>query len=259
MTYTLYQGDCLEYMRGMDAGSVDAVITDLPYGTTACSWDLVIPFAPMWEQVKRILKPRGVFVTTGSQPFTSMLIMSNLDWFKYEWIWHKSKATGHLDAKRKPLKAHENILIFCDGVTTYNPQMQKVKKHHRGQTAQSKQTQVYGKFKFNLYYSDEAYPQTVHFQNVIDTAIQDHPTQKPVALYDYLIRTYTNPGETVLDFCMGSGTTGVAAIQLGRNFIGCEISEEYFKIAEKRIHEATLQPQLFKTEEPHARQDSLIE
>jgi len=242
MTVTLYLGDCLDVMRGMEAGSVDAIITDLPYGTTACSWDEVIPFAPMWEVVKHVLKPRGVFVTTASQPFTSKLVMSNLDWFRYEWIWHKSKATGHLDAKRKPLKAHESIVVFAEGNTTYNPQMVKGKKHHRGQKAQSKQTQVYGKFTYSLYYSDEYYPQSVIFENVQERAI--HPTQKPVALYEYLIRTYTNEGETVLDMAAGSGTTGVAAVQTGRNFIGIELRPDYYEIMERRIREAQAQPSL---------------
>jgi site-specific DNA-methyltransferase (adenine-specific) len=224
-------GDCLEILPTLADKSVDAIITDLPYGTTACKWDVVIPFAPMWEQVKRLCK--GAFVTTASQPFTSALVMSNPEWFRYEAIWAKSKATGHLDANRKFLKAHENICIFSRNGHTYNPQMIKGARHHRGQKAQSKQTEVYGKFKFDLYYSDEYFPQSVISTNVQERAI--HPTQKPVALYEYLIKTYTNPGDTVLDFCMGSGTTGVACVRLNRNFIGIELRPDYFEVAQRRI------------------------
>jgi hypothetical protein len=239
MTVELHLGDCLEYMRTMPDKSVDAIITDLPYGTTACKWDVIIPFAPMWEQVKRIDK--GVFVTTASQPFTSMLVMSNLDDFKYEWVWEKVKATGHLDARRRPLKAHENTLVFYDGL--YNPQLTKgsrYKNHHKpGDTGD-----VYG--EVNKYsYDNEGvrFPRSVfEFMHETDPI---HPTQKPVALYEYLIRTYTNEGDTVMDFCMGSGTTGVACVNTGRNFIGIERDAEYFHIAERRIAEAQLQDRLF--------------
>jgi len=233
MTFQIFNADCL----AMDWPQVDAIITDLPYGTTACKWDTILPFEPMWAKVKAALKPRGAFVTTASQPFTSALVMSNPKWFKYEWIWAKSKATGHLDANRKPLKAHENIIVFCDnGFPEYYPQMEKGKIHHRGQKAQSKQTEVYGKFRFDLYYSDEYFPKTIQFENVQERAI--HPTQKPVALYEYLIKTYTNAGDTVLDICMGSGTTGIACLNTGRNFIGIEKDAVYFEIAKKRL-EAT--------------------
>jgi len=237
--YQLWQGDCLDFMRGMDAGSVDACILDLPYGTTACSWDEIIPFAPMWEQVKRINK--GVFVTTASQPFTSKLIMSNLQDFKYEWIWEKQKATGHLDARRKPLKAHENILVFGKGV--YNPQLEKGTKyknnHKPGDTGE-----VYG--DVNHYSFDNQgtrFPRSViEFMHETQS---EHPTQKPTDLYSYLIQTYTNAGDTVLDFTMGSGTTGVACMQLGRKFIGCELDAGYFAIAEKRIKAAASQEIMF--------------
>ncbi len=246
-TVDLRLGDCLELMRDIPDDSVDAIITDLPYGTTACKWDTVIPFAPMWAQVKRILKPRGAFVTTASQPFTSALVMSNLAWFRYAMVWAKSRATGHLDAKRRSLKAHEDILIFSENGHTYNPQMMSGPKHHRGQKAQSKQTEVYGKFVFSLYYSDEFYPQSIVSVNIHEDAI--HPNQKPVALYAYLIRTYTNPGDVVLDFCMGSGTTGVAAVQEGRSFIGYELQEDYFHIAEQRIAATLAQPSLFDSQQ----------
>lgn len=233
----LIHGDCLEVLKTLDAGSIDAVITDLPYGTTACSWDEVIPFEPMWEQVKRLLKPRGAFVTTASQPFTSKLVMSNLQWFRDEWIWRKNRGGDVFNVKRRPLKHHEHVLVFAEGVTVYNPQgltkAQKVRPATRGGR------KFYAeKDKPGYIQEFENYPTTF-----LDFSITNalHPTQKPVALYDYLIRTYTNAGDTVLDFTMGSGTTGVACVKTGRNFIGIEIDEGYYKIAEKRIAEAQLQ------------------
>jgi DNA modification methylase len=234
--YQLFHGDCLEVMAGMEAQSVDSIVCDPPYGTTACKWDSVIPFEPMWDAIKHVLKPKGAVVLFGSQPFTSALVMSNVEWFKYCWVWSKSKATGHLDANNRPMKAHEDICVFCEGATIYNPQMTKGKVHHRGQKAQSKQTTVYGDFSFSLYYSDEHFPQSVVRFNTVENAI--HPTQKPVALLEYLIRTYTNEGDTVLDFTMGSGTTGVAAMHTGRKFIGVEMEADYFRIAQQRIAKA---------------------
>ncbi len=242
--YKLHLGGCLAVLPTLPAQSVEAIITDLPYGTTACSWDEIIPFAPMWAEVKRILKPRGVFVTTASQPFTSKLVMSNLEWFKYEWIWEKPKATGHLDCDDKPLKAHENIIVFCEGTPTYNPQMIKGSKHTRGSRTAGP-AHVYGNFdNRTITESAEYFPRTV-FQFAIENK-GFHPTQKPASLYSYLIQTYTNPGDTVLDFTMGSGTTGCACMMTGRNFIGVELREDYFKIAERRIHDAAQQPLLFE-------------
>jgi site-specific DNA-methyltransferase (adenine-specific) len=227
-------------MKSIPDGSVDAVITDLPYGTTACSWDEIIPFELMWIQVKRLLKLRGVFVTTASQPFTSKLVMSNLEWFKYEWIWEKDRATGFLDAKRRPMRKHENIIIFSLNGHLYNPQIKKKPPENiRPINYRRPASDSYGKY-------DEiaprgipqnmTYPQSVikiNRPNNDESGL--HPTQKPVKLYKYLILTYTNPGDSVLDFCFGSGTTGVACVQLNRNFIGIEIDPGYFKIAEKRI------------------------
>jgi site-specific DNA-methyltransferase (adenine-specific) len=226
-------------MPTLEAGSIDAVITDLPYGTTSCAWDTVIPFVPMWEAVKHVLKTRGAFVTTASQPFTSALVMSNISDFRYEWIWEKPKATGHLDARRRPLKAHENIVVF--GGETYNPTMTKgarYKNNHKpGDTGD-----VYGEVnKYSFDNPGVRFPRSIFLLN--HEQEPDHPTQKPVALYEYLIKTYTNPGETVLDITMGSGTTGVACIQTGRNFIGIEKERKYFEIAENRI--ANAQPPLF--------------
>lgn len=239
---TLYQGDCLEFMHGLPTGSVDAIITDIPYGTTQCAWDEIIPLAPMWTESKRLLRPRAVFVTTASQPFTSKLVMSNLEWFKYEWIWEKPKATGHLNANNKPLKAHENICVFSQNGHTYNPQMIKGMRHTRGSLTAGP-AKVYGDFSNrSITESNEYYPRSVYQFAVENKGF--HPTQKPTALYKYLVMTYTNEGEIVLDISMGSGTTGVACVQTGRNFIGCEIDPTYFAIAEKRIKAAQQQPRL---------------
>lgn len=253
----LYHGDCLEIMPTLPAQSVDAVITDLPYGTTACEWDSIIPLNAMWEKVKRVLKPFGVFVTTSSQPFTSVLVCSNLEWFKYEWSWNKTRGFNVLHAKNMPLKKHENVLVFSSGIVahdnlsnkrmTYNPQMgvgkpykKLVTKHQFGITDHAIDRPS---LKDKLIENDGyRYPDTVlEFDNGNSSSY--HPTQKPVALYEYLIRTYTNPGETVLDICMGSGTTIVAAIQTGRNAIGIEKDKRYFEIAVKRAGKA--HPPLF--------------
>jgi site-specific DNA-methyltransferase (adenine-specific) len=235
MTWTqLYHGDCLEIMPTLEAGSVDAIITDLPYGTTACEWDSIIPLVPMWEAVKRILKPNGAFVTTASQPFTSILVVSNLKWFKYEWQWEKDQVTNPQLAKYMPLKNYESVIVFCEGATVYNPQGIKKTSIKRKADTSGKNLGHLAKSKD---YTQEftSYPKmTLYFESERGT----HPTQKPVALYEYLIRTYTNPGDTVLDICMGSGTTGVACKQTRRNFIGIEKERKYFEIAEKRIAQA---------------------
>jgi site-specific DNA-methyltransferase (adenine-specific) len=257
MTYQLFNGDCLDFMRTLDAGSVDAIITDLPYGTTACEWDSIIPLAPMWEQVKRVLKRNGVFVTTASQPFASKLIMSNIEWFKYEWIWDKNRAGNFLTAKIMPMISHENILVFSGATVAncapnnmnYYPQMEKRKNEIKYKKGNDSILYARKNTISIQYTSSQKYPKSILLFNKENGL---HPTQKPVALYEYLIRTYTNPGETVLDFCMGSGTTGVAAIQTGRNFIGCDNDTKfgYFAIAEKRIAAASLQPTLFTLDKP---------
>lgn len=239
---SLYCGDCLEVLPMLEAHSVDAIITDLPYGTTACKWDEVIPFAPMWEQVKRVLKPRGAFVTTASQPFTSALVMSNPAWFKYEWIWRKSKPTGHLDAKRRPMKQHENIVVFSASSHVYNPQGTVTGEFKTYRQAKAIRHTIYNQERNHKEVSTIGnYPKSVLDSGGVSDVEREHPTQKPVALYEYLIRTYTNEGDTVLDFTMGSGTTGVAAINTGRNFVGVEKDSNYFAIAEKRIAEAQAQ------------------
>lgn len=201
----------------------------------------------MWEQVKRVLKPRGAFVTTASQPFTSALVMSNPKWFRYEWVWEKTNAVDFMMAKARPRKLHENILVFSAETHGYFPQMERGMPYTDKPRQRSNRIMDSAMPKLGIANHGTRYPSTVQrFSNGNNDI--DHPAQKPVALYQYLIRTYTNPGETVCDFCMGSGTTGVAAIKEGRNFIGIEKDEHYFKVAEKRISEAAMQPMLFEVQ-----------
>lgn len=257
MIYEIIQGDCLDVMRGMAESSADAIITDLPYGTTAIKWDTVIPLDEMWACVRRVLKLGGVFVTTASQPFITHLIASNLEWFKYEWIWEKPMPSGFLHAKNSPLKAHENIVVFSSGAIahsgksalrmTYNPQMGSGKPYKINCKVET--MMKWGNTKrpsskdFTQTNDGTRYPTSVlHFGNPNHN--NDHPTQKPVALYEYLIKTYTNIGDTVLDICMGAGTTGVAAINTGRRFIGIEREPEYADIAQRRIEESAAQLRL---------------
>ena len=236
MIVNLIHGDCLEEMAKIPSGSVDMVLTDPPYGTTACKWDTVIPFEPMWEQLERITKKRGAIVMTASQPFTTVLIGSNLRIFKYSLVWKKSQSTGHLNAWRMPMRAHEDILVFYRKPPTYNPELKdKPAANIRPITSRTKKTDCYGSHKLDAHKCppDKTMPNSVmQFNNAQGTV---HPTQKPVALMEYLIKTYTNEGETVLDFTMGSGTTGVACKNLGRDFIGIEKDDKYFEIAKERI------------------------
>jgi len=245
----LILGDCLEKMQDIPSGSVDAIITDPPYGTTACKWDSIIPFAPMWEQLKRIIKPNGAIVLFSSQPFTSALIMSNPEMYKYEWVWEKPNGTNFISTKYQPFRVHENIIVFGSGAITftksgntlaYNPQ-KTAGKPYTATTGEAERSGVHRPG------SDMAGFTTVNTGDRMPRTIQKfnpekglHPTQKPVALLEYLIRTYTNEGETVLDFTAGSGTTGVAAVNTNRHFIGIEKDPTYFEIAKKRIEEALL-------------------
>ena len=237
----LMQGDCLERMKEIPDGSVDMVLTDPPYGTTQCKWDSVIPFEPMWEQLKRVTKKNSAIVMTASQPFTSALVMSNVKMFKYCWVWDKvNRPTGHLNAKKMPMRQTEDVSVFYAKPTTYNPQMSLGRPYS---ATGSKKSQNYGaQVKTTTKCVDGMrYPRDL-LQIPADergTVGRIHPTQKPVALMEYLIKTYTNEGETILDFTMGSGTTGVAAKNLGRGFIGIELDETYFNIAKQRI-EGTL-------------------
>lgn len=226
----LMQGDCLERMKEIPDGSVDMILCDLPYGTTQNKWDSVIPFDALWGQYKRIC--RGAVVLTAAQPFTSALVMSNAKGFKYQWVWEKTKASGFLNARRRPLTAHEDIVVFGN-IGTYNPQglvsveVNSARKNKAG-------SGNFGRVSDRPYIQKEGnFPRSVlRFQH--ETA-PVHPTQKPVALMEYLLLTYTNEGETVLDNCMGSGTTGVACRNTGRKFIGIEMDENYFNIAKDRI------------------------
>lgn len=234
----LYRGDCLEEMDRIPAGSVDAIIADLPYGTTACSWDTVIPFEPLWVHFKRVLKERGAVVLFGSEPFSSLLRVSNLDWYKYDWIWDKRSPSDPMNVKIKPMNQHENISVFGNGKITYNYQLREDVTIPFGKVGQ-RVTTVYGAsgddYKIGI-----GYPLSIlryaRPNNLSGGGL--HPTQKPLALLEYLVKTYTNPGDTVLDCTMGSGTTGSACGRLNRRFIGIEKDEGYFEIAENRIKNA---------------------
>lgn len=236
----LMQGDCLEVMSAIETGSVDCIISDLPYGTTKLPWDSVIPLEPLWKQYKRVIKKGGAIVLFGSQPFTSALVMSNPAWFRYEWIWEKSTGVGFLDANRRPLKCHENIIVFCETRAPYAPQMTPVKQRVLKKYAQAKQ---YGSsVPRPTDNKGAAYPRSVlYHQKELDTL---HPTQKPVKLLEFLILTYTQAGETVLDSCMGSGSTGAACLNTGRNFIGIEKDEHYFSVAKRRLEQPYTLPMI---------------
>ena len=241
--YTLYQGDCLDIMAGMAAQSVDMVMADPPYGITDCAWDTVIPLDAMWAQLKRVIKPNGAIVMTASQPFTSALVMSNVAMFRYQWVWEKNKATGHLNAKKRPLVSHEDVVVFSKAPTNYFPQglVEKetptISKGDRGHKGIGSSGDCYGAATKDAVQTHGNYPRSV-IEFPVDIKAEFHPTQKPIALMEYLIRTYTNPGETVLDFTMGSGTTGVAAANTGRRFIGIEMEASYFAAAQARIRTA---------------------
>ncbi len=237
----LYNGDCLEVMKSIKDKSIDAIITDPPYGTTACKWDSVIPFEPMWKELNRIIKPNGAIVLFGSEPFSSALRMSNIKNYKYDWKWQKTKPTNMLNASRQPMRDSEDIIIFYKKQCIYNAQKSINPKgvEKRGlspynNSNSGKHTSGVSKVKTSKHYeADKLHPRTIiKFKKDYKVI---HPTQKPIALMEYLIKTYTNELETVLDFTMGSGTTGVACCNTNRDFIGIELDKEYFKIAEQRI------------------------
>lgn len=242
MTYTLHEGDCLEKLNDVPSGSVDLVLTDPPYGTTACKWDAVIQFEPMWKQVWRVLKPNGAAVFTASQPFTSALVMSNVDKFRHQWVWEKDKAGNFAAARYQPLKTFEDVLVFSFHTpTSYYPiKTTREKPIIRGSSSikgaekNAESSTPFGAHQRKVF-TDRCPSAILKFGTVRKTV---HPTQKPVALMEYLIKTYTNAGETVLDFTMGSGTTGVAAMNTGRKFIGIERDPKYFAIASDRIRVA---------------------
>jgi len=248
----LIKGDCLVEMQNIPDKNIDAIICDLPYGTTACKWDTVIPFEPLWVQYKRIIKDNGAIVLFGSQPFTSALIMSNPKWFKYEWIWEKSVGSNFAALKYQPMKEHENVLVFSKSTHNYYPIKQERKgsgkERQKAGYSNSKATAKTGQFiggvmdatKRKNEYEELRFPSSIQFFNNREKIRGLHPTQKPEALLEYLIKTYTNEGDLILDNTMGSGTTGVAAYNLKRSFIGIEMDEKYFEIAQKRIQDLYL-------------------
>ena len=232
----LMHGDCLDRMKEIPSSSVDMILTDPPYGTTACKWDSIIPLDLMWDELKRVIKPNGAIVMTASQPFTTKLISSNYKMFKYCCVWEKTRPTGFFLAKKQILKKHEDVVIFYGKQVTYNPEMvdadpDKIDK--RKTFNPTVNPFLGGKVKQRVPDTGKRYPTSVlKFASVSKPA---HPTQKPVPLMEYLIKTYTNEGETVLDFTYGSGTTGVACMNLNRNFIGIEMDDKYFNIGKERI------------------------
>ena len=240
----LYKGDCLEVMKTIESGSIDAIITDPPYGTTACKWDSVIDFELMWEQLNRIIKPNGAIVLFGSEPFSSALRMSNIKNYRYDWIWNKKKAANFAQSKFQPLKVHEIISVFYNKKSCYYP-IKTINPKKRSENP--KKTKINKERRLSgLNLVDNSYSDSYEKDKLLPISICDfsrvngryiHPTQKPVALMEYLIKTYTNENETVLDFTMGSGSTGVAAKNLNRNFIGIEQDDKYFEIAKQRINE----------------------
>ena len=229
----LLNGDCLELMKNIPDKSIDMILCDLPYGTTHNKWDNVIPMKPLWEQYNRIIKDHGAIVLFSQMPFGASLIMSNPKMFRYEWIWEKNQAVGFLNAKKMPLRKHENILVFYKHLPTYNPQgLIKLDEPIQEAGSVNRNGKNYGVADKSFIRTHKNYPTD------IITFSKDsgyHPTQKPVDLLEYLIKTYTNEGDLVLDNCMGSGSTGVACVNTNRDFIGMELNEEYFKIACERI------------------------
>ena len=237
----IYNGDCLEIMPTLADKSIDMILCDLPYGTTACKWDVVIPFEPLWTQYKRLIKDNGAIVLTASQPFTSALVMSNPAMFRYCWVWDKVKGGNIFNLKNQPYKVHEDIAVFSIGTHQYFP-IKVLQKKRKGKTYGIGEAFGGGDYGDTREYTDKNPRSIIEISNA-DQHGKEHPTQKPVALFEYLIRTYTNEGDTVLDNCAGSGTTGVACLNTGRKFILIEKDASYCEIIRKRIanHEPLLQ------------------
>lgn len=246
--YKLYNGECLEIMDNLikEGVKVDAIITDPPYGTTACKWDSIIPIDEMWDRVNKLIKDNGAICLFGNEPFSSQLRMSNIKNYKYDWKWDKVRGVGHLNAKKRPMMCIEDIMIFYNKQCTYNPQM---RDRDKPQLSRNNATQqVYGKskpnFKGEILY--KKYPiNLITFSKSTPKDSMLHPTQKPVALLEYLVKTYTNEGDVILDFTMGSGSTGVACLNTNRKFIGIELDEKYFNIAKDRLETISRQRKLF--------------
>ena len=270
----VYNKDCLEGMKRIPDGSIDMILCDLPYGTTACKWDTIIPFEPLWEQYERVIKDNGAIVLTASQPFTSALVMSKPELFKHEWIWEKQKASNFMAAKYSPLKYHESVLVFGKGRVNYNPQKYKVleieelitkTKKELEQIMRNREYDRFGKVDRRKVVNDPTTNKNHLGSRIARTRNSDtgyrnpksvlkinksinkniHPTQKPVPLFEYLIKTYTTEGETVSDNCMGSGTTAIACINTDRNYIGFELDKTYYEKSLKRIKEHTTQTDIF--------------
>ena len=234
----LYKGDCLEIMKGIEDKSIDMILCDLPYGTTRNKWDSVIPFDELWKEYKRIIKDNGVIALTSQGIFTAKLILSNEKWFKYKLVWEKSKTTNFLNAKKQPLRKHEDICVFYNKQPQYNPQMTEGKPYDKG-VRKDRLTGSYGNFNpVHVKSEGMRYPtDVVYFKTAETEGRVYHSTQKPIALLEYLIKTYTNENEIVLDNCMGSGSTGIACLITNRRFVGIEKDDKYFEIAKKRIEE----------------------
>ena len=245
MLNKIIHGDCLEVMPQIPSGSIDMILCDLPYGTTACKWDTVIPLEPLWEQYNRVIKDNGAIVLTATNPFSSVLVSSNLKGFKHEWIWQKEKGVGFQVAKYRPMQEHEHVLVFTKNGerVNYYPIKEKRDKpiKSKGASTKSGSSPIAYLNNINKTYVDR-YPTSIKKFPRDNNKI--HPTQKPVALFEYLIKTYTNEGEVVLDNCIGSGTTAIAALNTGRYFIGIEKEKKYFDIAKERIANHTIQQRL---------------
>ena len=238
MSYEIFNEDCLEGMKRIETGSVDAIICDPPFGTTDCAFDVRIPFEPMWEQFKRVTKRNAAIALFSQMPFGAELIMSNRKMFRYEWIWRKPMPAGFLNAKKMPLRCHENILLFYEKLPTYNPQFTQGKPFNKRQKAYTARNYAHGDYQGGINETGDRYPRDEFTFKNGDNARMEHPQQKPTDLLEYLIKTYTNEGELVLDATMGSGSTGVACMNTRRRFIGFETEQKFFDIAKKRIDEA---------------------
>jgi len=243
----IYNEDCLIGMKRIPDKSIDMVLCDLPYGTTNCNWDNIIPFEALWNQYERIIKDEGVIVLTGAEPFSSLLRNSNLKLYKYDWIWDKVKGTGFLNAKKQPMRNHETVSVFYKKFGVYNPQMTTGHALKKSKRTSKHQTDVYGEMKNDYNYSStERYPRSIQVFSTDTQNSSIHPTQKPVGMFEYFIKTYTNDGDTVLDNCMGSATTAIACMNTDRNFIGFEKEKSYFELGNKRIAENTKQLNLLE-------------
>ena len=246
--YELYNDNCLEVMKKLPENYIDMVFCDLPYGTTQNFWDNIIPFDELWEQYNRVVKDNGAIVLTAQQPFTSKLIVSNLSCFRYEWIWEKNKSTGHLNAKKMPMKSHENVCVFYKNLPTYNPQ--KTTGHKPFGAVKPKDNIPEPEVKRNYNHvskqfgndgkTTDRYPRSVQKFPVINNDNKEkwHPTQKPVGMIEYFIKTYSNENDIILDNCMGSGSTGIACFNSNRKFVGVEIDKEYYEMAKARIDDS---------------------